>query len=427
MIRTNPSQRKSSPRRFFLMALAATAIFLFPASAFPEMSAATPRPTPTPLEILVQMRDEDGNEVTRRVQLRGNLPGDIQEFVREQNLLRMTPTPVPTASLTPMPPKTDAVRPPSSLLDASSTHTLADDVPEAAQLFKHAQERLRRGDYSGGNEILRQILAQWPTSRSAGEAHVALGRQAEYQGNYDVAIEHLQHPTLQGLPPQRRVMARLALARSLINRDRYREASEAVARIEHLTLDHQHRTEAQGILQRLQVLGSASPPIHVREILSNNDINIHDTSDFNITPLDGGGQRIVPPAGQVVWINFIEITCPHSEKVYPQQAAQMEIARANGVLGIWISSTLRSSVSHSRQEFEHYLSKHPLPGLVAEDWNFRETFRAFSGRGTPWTVLIDRTGIVRYADIYQRDRVEARLRDLLGEAPPEANRIGEQR
>jgi hypothetical protein len=374
------------------------------------------------------MRDEDGNEVTRRVQLRGNLPGDIQEFVREQNLLRMTPTPVPTASLTPMPAKT-AEADASSSLTASPRRNPGDDfdVPEAAGLFKQAQERLRSGNYSQGNALLRQILVQWPESRSAGDAHVALGRQAEYQGQFDTAIEHFRHPSLEKLPPQRRALALLSLARSLINRDRFEEARAVVARVEPLTLDVTHRTEARGILYRLQILGKSAPPVIIREVLSKKNIEDDISSDFKVSPIPAGGNVLTPPIGQVVWINFFETTCPHSEKVYPQQSAQMEIARANGVFGMWIACTLRSSVSHSRQEFEHYLSKHPLPGIVAEDWNLAETFRAFSGRGTPWTVLIDRTGIVRYADIYQRERVEARLRDLLGEAPPEANRIGEQR
>jgi len=220
-------------------------------------------------------------------------------------------------------------------------------------------------------------------------------------------------------------MACLALARSLINVDRFDQARKEAIRVEQLTMDAQHRMEARGILARLELLGKAAPKIRVSEILSNNEIGDNPSTEFNLSGDSVNGWLIKPLPGEVVWINFFEITCPHSEKAYPLQAAQMEMARANGVLGIWIGSTLRSSVSHSRQEFEQYLQKHSLPGIVAEDWKLKEVFQAFSGRGTPWSVLIDRKGIVRYADIYQRERVEARLRELLGEAPPEAGIVGE--
>ena len=49
------------------------------------------------------------------------------------------------------------------------------------------------------------------------------------------------------------------------------------------------------------------------------------------------------------------------------------------------------------------------------DQDLIDTFRRYRARGTPYTVLIDRKGRIRYLDFFRLTRVEALVQQLLDE------------
>ena len=62
-----------------------------------------------------------------------------------------------------------------------------------------------------------------------------------------------------------------------------------------------------------------------------------------------------------------------------------------------------------------YVERKDYPYTVAIDKGLTETFRRYRSRGTPYTVLIDRKGRVRYLDFFRLNQVEATVQKLLDE------------
>ena len=52
---------------------------------------------------------------------------------------------------------------------------------------------------------------------------------------------------------------------------------------------------------------------------------------------------------------------------------------------------------------------------MAIDEGLIETFQRYRAQGTPYTVLIDRNGRIRYLDFFRLDQVEPLLQQLLAE------------
>jgi thiol-disulfide isomerase/thioredoxin len=295
-------------------------------------------------------------------------------------------------------------------------------------MYRSAQTLFNQGKIEEGRRHLSLLFRVHPKTRWAAEGHVAWGRQAEARGEWSEAVEHLDDPGIQALAPKRRAQAALAAGDALAMLDRFADArTRAATALESATTadDQTLRREARTLSARLEILGLPAPPPRVAAAIQEPEISLFPPLSLgSVAPASAPGQASVStpldlpiPAGHVVWLDFFQTNCPHCEKTYPQVRTQSEEAVDNGVAVAWIGydDSADPKSPPDLEPYRAYIRRYPRPGLVAVDFAHIATFAMFQGRGSPWTVLIDRKGLVRYCDVYNEVKVRDKLTQLLSE------------
>lgn len=291
-------------------------------------------------------------------------------------------------------------------------------------MYRTSQTLFNQGKIEEGRHHLSNLFRVHPNTRWAAEGHVAWGRQAEARGKWSEAVEHLNAPGIQSLAPKRRAQADLAAGDALAMLDRFADARiRAATALESATAadNRDLEREARTLSARLELLGLPAPLPRVAAVIQQPEIPVFALPNSPAAPpgQDSASPSVdLPiPTGCVVWLDFFQTTCPHCEKAYPQVKPQSEEAMANGVAVAWIGyddSADRTSPP-DLEPYRAYIRRYPRPGLVAVDFAHTTAFEMFQGRGSPWTVLIDRKGIVRYCDVYNEVKVRDKLTQLLSE------------
>ncbi len=119
--------------------------------------------------------------------------------------------------------------------------------------------------------------------------------------------------------------------------------------------------------------------------------------------------------GKVVLLDIFQVICPGCHKAHPEIARMQKQYEEDGleVLGLAVAFELHSA--QTPEKIRRYVDRKASPYPVALDKGLIETFRLYGARGTPYTVLIDRQGRIRYLDFFRLATVESTVRELLRE------------
>ena len=119
--------------------------------------------------------------------------------------------------------------------------------------------------------------------------------------------------------------------------------------------------------------------------------------------------------GKVVLLDIFQIICPGCHRAHPEIVRMRKRYAERGfeVLGLAVAFELESiqTPAHIRA----YVKREKYPYPVAIDQALMDTFRRYRSRGTPFSVLIDRRGRIRYLDFFRLGRVESLVKRLLDE------------
>ena len=119
--------------------------------------------------------------------------------------------------------------------------------------------------------------------------------------------------------------------------------------------------------------------------------------------------------GKVVLLDIFQIICPGCHKAHPEIVRMQKQYKKDGfeVLGLAVAFELYSA--QTPEKIRRYVDRKAYPYPVALDRGLIETFRRYGARGTPYTVLIDRQGRIRYLNYFRLAAVESTIRELLNE------------
>ena len=155
--------------------------------------------------------------------------------------------------------------------------------------------------------------------------------------------------------------------------------------------------EAERRLRQLDVLGQQAPALVVEEWLGSQDVTLADLK------------------GKVVLIDFFQIICPGCNDAKPKIAAMQEKYGDQGLETIGLAVAFELHDSQKPDRVKSHLAENPYSYPVAIDKDQEKTFEAYRAMGTPWTILIDREGTVRYASFFREGTVEEKIQQLLAE------------
>jgi len=122
--------------------------------------------------------------------------------------------------------------------------------------------------------------------------------------------------------------------------------------------------------------------------------------------------------GQVVLIDFFQMICPGCERARPIIESLQEELGDEGLAVVGVGVAFEATDIQSTEAIVAYVEEMDFQYPVALDEGLRETFAAYHGMGSPWTVLVGRDGTVRHAGFFDETQVEARVKALLKEPPP---------
>lgn len=119
--------------------------------------------------------------------------------------------------------------------------------------------------------------------------------------------------------------------------------------------------------------------------------------------------------GKVVLLDIFQIICPGCHAAHPEIVRMQERYADRGfeVLGLAVAFEYESV--QTSKHIRDYVRRKAYPYSVAIDEGLTKTFRRYRSRGTPYTVLIDRKGRIRYLDFFRLNQVEATVQRLLDE------------
>jgi tetratricopeptide (TPR) repeat protein/predicted DNA-binding protein YlxM (UPF0122 family) len=187
----------------------------------------------------------------------------------------------------------------------------------------------------------------------------------------------------------------------------YEKGVEAYQRV--LALRPAHRmTDVQlSLAECLEQLGRLGEAEKIRRSLPEKSARLlgKPAPDFSLRDTTGKRHRLSDYKGQVVLLNFISIPCgvmqviPHIERLHRKYKSKGVI-----VLGLTKEPDLIRV-----QEFIHGRISYPV--LI----DAGEVIEAYGAAGQPNIRIIDKTGILRHAKIYERE-IEQKLKELLAEA-----------
>ena len=119
--------------------------------------------------------------------------------------------------------------------------------------------------------------------------------------------------------------------------------------------------------------------------------------------------------GKVVLLDIFQIICPGCHRAHPEIVRMQRQYEEDGfeVLGLAVAFELHGA--QTPEKIRRYVDRKAYPYPVALDKGLIETFQRYGARGTPYTVLIDRQGRIRYLDFFRLGSVESMIRQLLNE------------
>lgn len=189
---------------------------------------------------------------------------------------------------------------------------------------------------------------------------------------------------------------RLYDALTRVEREEYAEARGLLAALAEGAANTDLREFAKRQLGVVSLLGEAAPALQVKEWVS------------------ASGADLAALTGKVALLEFFEVGCPDSGESHEQIVALRDRYAAEGLVVVSIASSVE--VEHSVSDTRNYVKDAEMTHVVGIDLDRRKSFDAFRGQDTPWIVLLDRRGKVRFLNVFEGKPVEERIKALLKEA-----------
>jgi peroxiredoxin len=121
--------------------------------------------------------------------------------------------------------------------------------------------------------------------------------------------------------------------------------------------------------------------------------------------------------GKVVLLDLFQIICPGCVRARPDINRLYKTYRDKGLEAVGVAVAFEHHTAQTSTMIRDYVKQEDFSYPVAMDRDLIKTFRRYRAKGTPFAVLIDRTGAVRYLDFFDVDRIEPLVRQLLDEPP----------
>ena len=134
--------------------------------------------------------------------------------------------------------------------------------------------------------------------------------------------------------------------------------------------------------------------------------------EFSIQAFDGNYYSRATLEGKPVLLVFWNTWCPVCLKELPRVNRLAEKFGPQGLVILAVNTAINDSENKARVYARKYGYKFP----IAFDHSF-ETGQAFGLRGVPTIYLVDAKGIVRYKHSQLPEDMEARFKQLQGDAP----------
>lgn len=156
-------------------------------------------------------------------------------------------------------------------------------------------------------------------------------------------------------------------------------------------------TEAEKRLGLLQLLGNDAPGLTVSEWVNGDPVTLESLE------------------GKVVLVDFFQIICPGCKRAKPLIEAMQKAYGDQGLAVVGVAVAFEEEAHQQPEQIRSYVETTGYDWPVGIDQDLKATFADFRAQGSPWTVLIDRSGTVRYASFFNEDDIADRIEDLLEE------------
>ncbi|MBI1925040.1 tetratricopeptide repeat protein [Candidatus Poribacteria bacterium] len=284
---------------------------------------------------------------------------------------------------------------PTDYMSSQSIGIASPDSPEG--LFAQANALFQANDFQKGMALLETMRNQYPKHPLAETASVVLASLNLQLGNL-VEAETLAKKVLVGSDhKENQDYARFFLAEIAFQREQYQDAKNLLNEIAQNQDSKPLAAAAKQRLQSLERLGKPALPLEVSEWIKGTPIRLEDLK------------------GKVVMVDVFQIICPGCQASHPHI---VELQKKYADKGFeLISLAVAFELQHIQQpkDMREYVEKGDFPYRVAIDKDLTRTFETYHAGGTPYTILMDRKGNVRYLDFFRLDKVEDRIQKLLAE------------
>lgn len=230
-------------------------------------------------------------------------------------------------------------------------------------------------------------------------AYVSLlnGRHEESIAYLKEFQEEYETHELAGSVSDLKSRAMLIHAEHLMEKENYGEAKRLFAEVAGNEEYSDWAQYAAARVELLEVLGKPAPEIEVDGWIAGDSLNLSELK------------------GKVVLLDMFQIICPGCEAAHPKIESLRERYADDGLEVVGLAVAFEYESAQTPEKIKDYVTKKEFPFPTAIDHDLTATFRKFKAGGTPWTVLIDRNGTVRYASFFQEEEVEEKIKALLKE------------
>jgi len=119
--------------------------------------------------------------------------------------------------------------------------------------------------------------------------------------------------------------------------------------------------------------------------------------------------------GKVVMIDIFQIICPGCHIAHPKIVQMMDRYKDQGLEVLGLAVAFEHQSAQTSEHIRRFVDKKAYPYPVAIDKQLTQTFRRYGAAGSPFTVLIDRAGRIRYLDFFRQGQIEPLVKQLLSE------------
>ena len=134
--------------------------------------------------------------------------------------------------------------------------------------------------------------------------------------------------------------------------------------------------------------------------------------------IHGSPTSLAALRGKVVLLDFFQILCPGCHQAHPMIVDLQKRYGARGLQVVGVASAFELREHQSPRAIRRYvqgLGDFNYPVSLDEDRI--QTFRRYRAGGTPWAVLVDRSGRIRLQGFFDPRRIEHGIQVLLDEEP----------